>query len=86
MEWTALCFRVHIGEAPTATDELETAGLTGAGVGGVLEHRRDGLRELGEPAQGVRERSSRHGADRMTASTIGRFSQALNQATPAVDT
>jgi hypothetical protein len=31
--------RIRVGEAPAPTDELETAGLPGAGVVGVLQER-----------------------------------------------
>jgi hypothetical protein len=41
--------RVTVCEAPATTDELHTAGLTGAGIGGVLEHRSEILGELGYP-------------------------------------
>ena len=39
--------RIRVGEALATTDELETWGLSGAGVGGVLQERSEPLGELG---------------------------------------
>jgi hypothetical protein len=61
--------RVAVGEAPAATDELETVGLPGAGVGGVLKERGECLGKLGDPVTLGSRRSTSHGAYCMTAPT-----------------
>ena len=40
--------RVRVGETSPTPDELEAAGLAGAGVGGVLQERSERLGELGD--------------------------------------
>ena len=56
--------RVRVGEALAATDELETAGLPGSGVGGVLQERSERLSEFGDAAERVDGRPVAVGAGR----------------------
>jgi hypothetical protein len=65
--------RFRVGEALAATCELETWGLPGAGVGGVLQERCECLGELGYAVERGEGRpvavGTGHGAKCMTAST-----------------